>query len=86
METASYPLALRHDLVSALPYLKKKYLKYEDYKNQTIKDIFPKEQLEKAVRLEAKEMRSSVFINNKNGTFTNKSHYRRKPSCHRCMG
>ena len=56
-----------------LPYLKKKYLKYESYKNQTIEDIFSKEQLSKAVKLEAYEMRSSVFINNRNGTFTKKA-------------
>lgn len=67
---SSYPMALRHDLVGVLPYLKKKYLKYEDYKNQTIKDVFTEEQLSKAVRLEAKEMRSSVILNNKNGTFS----------------
>ncbi|MEO6453848.1 MAG: FG-GAP-like repeat-containing protein, partial [Ginsengibacter sp.] len=66
----SYPMALRHDLVSVLPYLKKKYLKYESYKNQTIDDVFTKEQLSKAIKLDAYEMRSSVFINNKNGAFT----------------
>src|SRR5664279_2805108 len=69
---SSYPMALRHDLVSVLPYLKKKYLKYESYKNQTIEDIFSKDQISKAIKLEAYEMRSSVFINNRNGTFTKK--------------
>jgi hypothetical protein len=68
----AYPMALRHDLVGVLPYLKKKYLKYESYKEQTIEDIFTKEQLDKAVKLEAKEMRSSVLLNNKNGSFTMK--------------
>jgi hypothetical protein len=67
---SSYPMALRHDLVNALPYLKKKYLKYEDYKNETIGDVFTEQQLRQAVHLEAKEMRSSVLLNNKNGTFT----------------
>jgi len=66
----AYPMALRHDLVAVLPYLKKKYLKYDSYKEQTIEDIFTKEQLAKAIKLEAKEMRSSVIMNNKNGTFT----------------
>ena len=66
----AYPMALRHDLVGVLPYLKKKYLKYESYKEQTIEDIFTKEQLAKAIKLEAKEMRSSVILNNRNGTFT----------------
>ena len=47
--------------------MKKKYLKYENYKEQTIEDIFTKEQLDKAVKLEAKEMRSSVLMNNGKG-------------------
>src|SRR5215208_7213896 len=67
---SSYPMLLRHDLVNVLPYLKKKYLKYESYKNQTMEDIFTKEQLSNAIKLDAREMRSSVIINNGNNTFT----------------
>ncbi len=66
-------MLLRHDLVSVLPSLKKKYLKYADYKEQTVEDIFTKEQLSKAIRLDAYTMQSSIFINNKNGTFTRKA-------------
>jgi hypothetical protein len=66
---SAYPLALRHDLVNILPYLKKKYLKYESYKEQTMHDIFTPGQLSKAVRLNAYTMQSSIFMNNKNGTF-----------------
>lgn len=70
---SSYPMLLRHDLVGVLPYLKKKYLKYESYKEQTITDIFTKEQLSNAEKLDAYTMQSSVFLNNKNGTFTTKA-------------
>ena len=70
---SSYPMLLRHDLVSVLPYLKKKYLRYENYKEQTIEDIFTPEQLASAVKLDAYTLQSSVFINNKNGTFTSKA-------------
>jgi len=63
----SYPVALRHDLVEVLPYLKKKYLKYESYKEQGVEDIFTAEQLSKATKLEAYELRSCVFINDKKG-------------------
>lgn len=66
----AYPMILRHDLVGLLPYLKKKYLKYESFKNQTIEDIFTKEQLQQAIKLQAFNMQSSVFINNKNGSFS----------------
>ena len=70
---SSYPMLLRHDLVGSLPYLKKKYLKYEDYKNQTVQDIFTKEQLNSAVELNAYCMQSSVFINNGKGGFIRKA-------------
>ena len=65
----SYPMALRHDLVLVLPYLKKKYLKYEDYKLQQIEDVFTAAQLSKAVKLDAYELRSCVFINDRKGGF-----------------
>jgi hypothetical protein len=66
----AYPMALRHDLVGVLPYLKKKYLKYESYKGQQVEDIFTKEQLSKAIRLEAYELRSMVWLNNGKGGFS----------------
>jgi hypothetical protein len=66
----SYPLVLRHNLVDILPYLKKKYLHYESYKEQTMEDIFTPEQLSKALKLEAYEMRSSVLLNTGKGGFT----------------
>jgi enediyne biosynthesis protein E4 len=69
---SAYPVLLRHDLVAVLPYLKKKYLKYEDYKEQTVEDIFTKEQLSQSVMSTAYSMQSSVFINNKNGTFSSR--------------
>jgi enediyne biosynthesis protein E4 len=67
-----YPMALRHDLVGVLPYLKKKYLRYEEYQEQSVEDIFTKDQLQKAIKLDAYEMRSSVILNNRDGTFTMK--------------
>lgn len=70
---SAYPVLLRHDLVAVLPYLKKKYLKYENYASQTIGDIFTAQQLENAQRLDAFTMESAVFLNNKNGMFTKKS-------------
>jgi len=66
----AYPLVLRHDLVKQMPILKKKYLKYESYKEQTVADIFTKEQLAGATKWEAKEMRSMAFLNNGKGYFT----------------
>jgi enediyne biosynthesis protein E4 len=70
---SAYPMLLRHDLVNVLPYLKKKYLKYADYKNQTIEAIFSKEQLSSAVKFDVWCMESSVFINDRNGKFSRKA-------------
>lgn len=60
----NYPMVLRHDLVAQLPSLKKKYLKYESYKDQTMEDVFTKSQIERASRLEVYQLATCVFINN----------------------
>jgi hypothetical protein len=66
---ASYPLALRNDLVAQLPYLKKKYLYFRDYAEQRVEDIFLPEQLQGALRLEAGAMETLAFINDGKGGF-----------------
>lgn len=65
----SYPQALRHDLVTQLPHLKKKYLKYEDYHGQTIEDIFHKTELEGSIKQKVTMLESVILWNNGNGTF-----------------
>ena len=65
----SYPLALRHDLVMQMPGLKKKYLKYENYKEQTVADIFSEDQLDQAIHWKAVETRSVVLVNSGKGGF-----------------
>ena len=58
-----YPMALRHDLLSQLPGLKKKYLKYSSYKDQRVEDIFTADQLKRALKWEARELRTAVLWN-----------------------
>ncbi len=67
-----YPMVLRHDLVMQLPHLKKKYLKNANYKNQRITDIFTKEELKGTIAKKAHTLETSLFINNGDGTFTQK--------------
>ncbi|HMN90631.1 MAG TPA: VCBS repeat-containing protein [Saprospiraceae bacterium] len=62
-----YPMALRHDLVSQLPGLKKRYLKYESYKNQTAEDIFGKALLDRSVVVNAYDLSSAVLMNKGDG-------------------
>jgi hypothetical protein len=66
----SYPMALRHDLVKQIPSLKKKYLKYENYKDQTIADIFSPDQVSNSAKFDAYELSSSVLLNDGKGKFS----------------
>jgi hypothetical protein len=66
------PLHLRTDLVMQLPYLKKKYLRFSNYKNQGIADIFTKEQLSSAIHLTAHTLSSSLLINMEGKKFMQK--------------
>tara|TARA_R110002050_G_scaffold104052_6_gene213345 strand:- start:53452 stop:56829 length:3378 start_codon:yes stop_codon:yes gene_type:complete len=68
----AYPLIGRTDLVSQLPSLKKKYLKFNTYKEQTVSDIFGETLINEALKLKVTTTASSCFINN-NGTFTEKT-------------
>ncbi len=69
---SSYPMPMLQDLVSTLPYLKKKFLKYDDYKDANIENVFTKEQLYKEVKLSAYTIQSCVFLNNRKRTFVSK--------------
>ena len=61
--TNPIPFCLRHDLVMQMPHLKKKFLKYDSYKEKTLKDIFTEEELEGTIDLEANQLASSILIN-----------------------
>ncbi|MCX6302337.1 MAG: VCBS repeat-containing protein [Bacteroidia bacterium] len=68
----SYPIALKHDLTRQIPALGKKYPKYEMYKDQQITDIFPPEQLQNSIHLDAYLLETSLFLNDGSGNFTRK--------------
>lgn len=65
----NYPMVLRHDLGANIPVLKKKYLKYENYKDQTIEDVFGAEALKRAWELKAYQLASCILINQGSGKF-----------------
>ena len=62
---SSYTVSLRHDLVMQMPTLKKKYLKYNSYKNQTVNDIFPFSKIKSSQTNYVYNLKTSLFINNK---------------------
>ena len=61
-------MVLRHNLVEQLPGLKRKYLKYASYKEQTIQDIFEEDVLARATQLTAYTLASTVWWG-EDGTF-----------------
>ena len=62
-EGKELPLHLRTDLVLQLPYLKKKYLRFSNYQNQGINDIFTREQLASSLHLKAFNLSSNILLN-----------------------
>lgn len=59
-----FPIALRHDLISRLPGLKKNFLKYESYRDVTLTELFTPEQLANAFKLEVFTLASCILKNN----------------------
>jgi len=59
----SYPAVMKNDLIKQIPALENKYIKFEDYMEQTIEDIFPDEVLQRAVKLNTRVLESCVMIN-----------------------
>lgn len=66
----SYPMFSKDDLLGQINSLKAKYVKYEDYADQKITDIFTGEMLKGAQVLKAKNLSSSYLKNNGNNQFT----------------
>ncbi len=66
---AQYPFATRDELVKQLPMLKKKYLKYQDYRNVQLVDLIPPEQKQQSAELTI-DMLSTVVIWNEGGKLT----------------
>lgn len=63
------PFTLKHELQMQIPAIKKRYLKYEAFKDQTMQDIFTPAQLEQAVVSDVTTLATSIMMNNGDGTF-----------------
>ncbi len=66
----SYPIALRDDLIRAIPSLKARYPSYKSYARQTVSDIFSETDLRSAVAKTAYTFATSLVHNNGDGSFT----------------
>jgi hypothetical protein len=65
----AYPFNLHDDIIRQLPYLKKKFLRYDAYAGKGIEDIFTAEELQKASVLTVTQAQSCIFYNNGKGEF-----------------
>lgn len=65
----SYPIASLDEIQNALPALKKKFLKYEEYAVATIDDIFAQDILGRSKVYHVNQLESVFLINDGNGSF-----------------
>src|SRR6266513_2839666 len=66
----SYPLAMRDELIKALPYLKARFPRYADYAGRTVTDIFSPTELAGATVKQAHTFATALARNNGDGSFT----------------
>jgi hypothetical protein len=64
------PYTLKHELEKQIPSIRKKYMRYSNYNNQSLSDIFPQEVLDKSIINELNNLSSGVLMNEGNGKFT----------------
>jgi hypothetical protein len=67
---ASYPIAMRDDLLQSLPSLRARYPSHKDYAGQKLTDVFSAADLDGAVRKEAYTFATSLARANPDGSFT----------------
>lgn len=60
----SYPIAQKDIIEGQLPHLKKKFIRYSEYANATVFDLFGKSEIKKSLNLTANILESCLFINN----------------------
>jgi enediyne biosynthesis protein E4 len=66
----AYPFNLHDDIIKQLPYLKKKFYRYDAYAGKGIDEIFTQDELEKASVLTVDQTQTCVFYNNGKGSFS----------------
>ena len=66
----SRPLAMRDELLNALPHLKTRYLTYQEYARQAVTDIFSPAELAGAIFKQAHTFATALARNNGDGSFT----------------
>lgn len=63
------PYTLKHELERQIPTIKKKYIRYSDYNDQSLEDIFPADVIAQSIIQEVNQFQSGVLLNQGNGKF-----------------
>lgn len=66
----SYPMASRDELLDQIVPLRKRFVKYTDYADATIQDIFPAEKIAAAKKFTCEQLASGILYNQGNGQFS----------------
>lgn len=64
------PYTLKHELEKQIPGIRKKYMRYSNYNNEMLADLFPQEIIEKSIRKQVNQLASGILINEGNGKFS----------------
>ncbi len=65
-----YPYVTRDELITQLPYLRKRFADFKSYADITMDDLFQNNELKEAGHLTANYMNTTCFLSNSNGKFT----------------
>ncbi|GAB3232790.1 VCBS repeat-containing protein [Algoriphagus aestuariicola] len=63
------PYTLKHELERQVPGIKKKYIRYTDYNNKALSDIFAKDVIDKSIVQEVNHLESGILLNKGGGNF-----------------
>ena len=64
-----YPYFLRGDISTQLPFIKKKFLRYDTYAGKKMDEIFTKEQINSSWKLQVNQAETGIFYNQGNLQF-----------------
>ena len=72
-ELKEFATDARDDVISQLPFLKKRFLSYKKFGLATFDQLFTPQELDGSIKYSANNFKSSLIKNNGNGTFTMES-------------
>jgi hypothetical protein len=69
LDGVAIPYTLKHELERQVPSIKKKYIRYADYADQSLEDIFSKEVIDRSIIQEMNHLESGILLNQGTGNF-----------------